>query len=73
MESSLQKWQRSMIRNNIEKYREALENYYIKNKRIVEVSSGKAFSLLSPPLGSPAARRRIRFIKTGFLQDYPLL
>ena len=62
MTDNLQQWQRSMIRNNIEKYREALENYYIKNKRIVEVSSGKAFSLLSPPLGSPAARRRIRFI-----------
>jgi len=63
MESGVQKWQRSMIRDGIDRYRESLENYYVRNKRIVELPGGaKAFSLLSPPLGSPAARRRIRFI-----------
>ena len=62
-ESRPQKWQRSQIRNGMERYREALENYYIKNTRLVEVSNGlRAFSLLSPSLGSNAARRRIRRI-----------
>jgi len=62
MESNLKKWQRSMIRNGIVRYRENLQNYYIKEKPIIEVDQGKAFSLLSPSLGSAAARRRIRFI-----------
>ena len=63
MKSNLQKWQHSMIRNNIMEYRKALENYYIKTKPIVELGDGaKAFSLLSPPLGSMVARRRIRCI-----------
>ncbi len=63
MDSKLKKWQRSMIRNNMEKYRESLSNYYIKDKPLIEVDNGyKAFSLLSPPLGSAAAKRRVRMI-----------
>ena len=63
MGGNLQKWQRSLIRNALGEYRQSLENYYIGNKRLVEVSNGlKAFSLLSPPMGSNAARRRIRCI-----------
>jgi MoaA/NifB/PqqE/SkfB family radical SAM enzyme len=62
VEDSLAKWQRSAIRNNMEKYRESLANYYIKDKPIVETGGFRAFSLLSPPLGSPAALRRVRSI-----------
>lgn len=63
MESNLQKWQRSMIRDGIERYRRSLTNYYIQNKSLVELEGGQqAFSLLSPPLGSAVARRRLRFI-----------
>jgi len=61
-EGTLKKWQHSVIRNGIMQYRENLTNYYIKNKAVVEVDLGSAFSLLSPPLGSAAARRRIRCI-----------
>jgi MoaA/NifB/PqqE/SkfB family radical SAM enzyme len=68
MKGDLQKWQRSIIRNNMAQYREALRNYYIKDKPVVEVSDGyTAFSLLSPPLGSAAARRRIRFIMNNII------
>jgi MoaA/NifB/PqqE/SkfB family radical SAM enzyme len=66
METNLQKWQRSMIRDGIDRYREAQEKYYIKNKRMVEVGDGmEAFSLLSPPFGSVVARRRVRAIMKG--------
>ncbi|MFA5393353.1 MAG: radical SAM protein [Candidatus Ratteibacteria bacterium] len=59
----MKKWQHNLVRNSMDKYRQALENYYIKDKQLVEVGGGyKAFSLLSPPIGSPAAKRRIRFI-----------
>ena len=71
MEGTLKKWQHSVIRNGIVKYRDNLENYYIKNKATVEVDQGKAFSLLSPPLGSPAARRRIRFIMNNMIINDP--
>jgi len=62
MAGSLKQWQNSVIRNGIMRYRENLQNYYIQNKSVVETASGTAFSLLSPPLGSPAARRRVRRI-----------
>ena len=59
----MKKWQHQLVRNSMDKYRQALENYYIQNKQLVEVDDGcKAFSLLSPAIGSPAAKRRIRFI-----------
>ena len=70
MEPRMQKWQRSMIRNNLDRYREAMEHYHVKNKPIVELPDGrKAFSLLSPVLDSPAARRRIRFILKSVIDD----
>jgi MoaA/NifB/PqqE/SkfB family radical SAM enzyme len=70
METGLQKWQRSMIRKNLEDYRQRMAENYIGDKRIVEVGEGlKAYSLLTPPLGSPVARRRIRFIARD-IADY---
>ncbi len=71
MGGTLKKWQHSVIRNGIVKYRDNLENYYIKNKATIEVDQGQAFSLLSPPLGSPAARRRIRFIMNNMIINDP--
>lgn len=62
MGSSLRQWQQSVIRNAMAKYRENLNNYYIQNKAVVCTSGGIAYSLMSPPLGSPAARRRVRRI-----------
>ena len=63
MNGPLQSWQRSAIRNSMERYRRAQDDYYGSGKPLVEVDGGyKAFSLVSPPLGSPATRRRIRRI-----------
>jgi len=63
MEGNLQSWQHAVIRNTMKKYRETVESHYIQGKRMVEVAPGEwAFSLLSPPLGSTAAKRRVRFI-----------
>jgi len=62
MSSQLQSWQRSAIRNSMERYRRAQEDYYAGAKPLVEVDGYKAFSLVSPPLGSPATRRRVRRI-----------
>ncbi len=63
MSTSLQSWQRSTIRNSMARYRRAQEDYYVSGKPLVELPDGsQAFSLVSPPLGSPAARRRIRRI-----------
>jgi MoaA/NifB/PqqE/SkfB family radical SAM enzyme len=63
METNLRSWQRSAIRNTMANYRRAQENYYIQGKPLQELENGyKAFSLLTPPLGSPAARRRVRLI-----------
>jgi hypothetical protein len=43
--------------------RRAQENYHISGKLPVELEDGsKAFSLLKPPLGSLAARRRAKLI-----------
>ena len=67
MGSPLRTWQRTAIRNSMERYRHAQEDYYAGGKPVAEVEGGhKAFSLVSPPMGSPAARRahddgRIRF------------
>ena len=63
MDNSLQSWQRSAIRNSMARYRRAQEEYYVQGKPLVELEGGyQAFSLVSPPLGSPATRRRIRLI-----------
>jgi MoaA/NifB/PqqE/SkfB family radical SAM enzyme len=64
MEPNPQKWERSLIRGALKKYGDANdENYFINNKRMIDVRDGfKAFGLLNPPLKSPAAKRRVRFI-----------
>ncbi len=63
MSTNLQSWQRSTIRNQMARYRRAQEDYYVSGKPLVMLGDGaQAFSLVSPPLGSPAARRRVRRI-----------
>ncbi|MFH0871385.1 MAG: radical SAM protein [bacterium] len=63
MNHVLKRWKSSQIRSKMKSYREALENYFIEGRPLIEVGPGlKAFSLLSPPLGSPAAKRRLRII-----------
>jgi MoaA/NifB/PqqE/SkfB family radical SAM enzyme len=70
MKERLKSWQRSMVRKNVAEYRQALENYYIKDKAIIEMEGGyKAFSLLSPPVSSPAARRRLRYIIDNLIEQ----
>jgi MoaA/NifB/PqqE/SkfB family radical SAM enzyme len=70
MSSHLQSWQRYTIRNSMARYRRAQEDYYVSGKPLVELPDGsKAFSLVSPPLGSPAARRRIRRIVDNMMQS----
>jgi len=69
MSNSLQSWQRSTIRNSMARYRRAQEDYYVSGKPLVELPDGsQAFSLVSPPLGSPAARRRIRRIVDNMMK-----
>ena len=69
MSTDLKAWQRSTIRNTMANYRRAQENYYISGKPLVELEDGsKAFSLLSPPLGSLAARRRVKLIMENMLR-----
>jgi MoaA/NifB/PqqE/SkfB family radical SAM enzyme len=66
----LKSWQRSAIRNTMANYRRAQEDYYVHGKRLAELENGaKAFSLLTPPLGSAAARRRVRIIMENMLQS----
>jgi MoaA/NifB/PqqE/SkfB family radical SAM enzyme len=63
MKQVLKRWKSTQIRSKMKSYREALENYFIEGRPLIEVAPGlKAFSLLSPPLGSPAAKRRLRII-----------
>ncbi len=65
----LKAWQRQAIKKNMTEYRKALDNYYIKNKQIIELDGGyKAFSLLSPPIGAPVARRRIKLIMNNLIE-----
>lgn len=69
MKTDLKAWQRSAIRNTMTNYRRAQENYYISGKPLVALEDGsKAFSLLTPPLGSLAARRRVKLIMENMLQ-----
>lgn len=61
-------WQRKMVRNSMAQYRQALENYYIKDKQVIRTKDGQtAFSLLSPPIASTVAKRRIRLIMSNLL------
>jgi MoaA/NifB/PqqE/SkfB family radical SAM enzyme len=70
MNGALKSWQQSAIRNSMERYRRAQDDYYGKGKPLVEIDGGyKAFSLISPPLGSPATRRRIRLIVDNMTQS----
>lgn len=63
MGKDLPQWRRSSIRNSLRQYREAQEAFYLGRKPVVTRPDGtRAFSLLSPPLGSPAAVRRVRLI-----------
>ena len=72
MISPLQSWQRSAIRNSMERYRRAQEDYFGKGKQFIEVDGGyQAFSLITPPLGSPATRRRVRRIVDNMIQSGP--
>jgi MoaA/NifB/PqqE/SkfB family radical SAM enzyme len=69
MTPDLKAWQRSAIRDTMANYRRAQEDYYGGAKPVVELAHGyKAFSLLTPPLGSPAARRRVRLIMGNMMQ-----
>jgi MoaA/NifB/PqqE/SkfB family radical SAM enzyme len=64
------KWQRSRIRANIEKYRQAQEEYYSKDKPyFINARGEKVFSLISPPFGSLVARRRVRLIQDNILDN----
>jgi MoaA/NifB/PqqE/SkfB family radical SAM enzyme len=50
-------------------YRRAQDNYAVLNKPYIELETGyKAFSLVSPPIGSPVARRRIKLIMEDNIQ-----
>lgn len=69
MGSGLVSWQRSAIRNSMERYRRAQDDYYAGGKPMVEIDGYKAFSLVSPPLGAPATRRRIRQIVDNMMQS----
>jgi MoaA/NifB/PqqE/SkfB family radical SAM enzyme len=67
--SNLKSWQRSAIRKNMANYRRAQDNYAVMNKQVIELDNGyKAFSLVSPPIGSPVARRRIKLIMEDNIQ-----
>jgi len=64
------KWQRSVIRNNMLKLREAVEEQYVKGKPMVKTHDGRlAFSLLIPPLGDPVAVRRARQVMKNVLDS----
>ena len=61
-------WQRKLVRKNMDEYRKAVEDYYIRDKKIVTMDHGyKAFSLLTPPIASPVAKRRIKLIMRDLL------
>lgn len=72
MKPSLEAWQRSLVRDKVQDYRQAVEQYYIRDKRVVQLPDGtKAFSLLSPPIGSAVGRRRLRHIVDDLLGQGP--
>ncbi|HOP39942.1 MAG TPA: radical SAM protein [Geobacteraceae bacterium] len=50
-------------------YRRAQDNYAVLHKQVIELENGhKVFSLVSPPIGSPVARRRIKLIMEDNIQ-----
>jgi MoaA/NifB/PqqE/SkfB family radical SAM enzyme len=56
-------WEHSMAKKMMEGYRQAQEDYYLKAKPLQDLGNGmQAFSLITPPQGSPVARRRVRLI-----------
>jgi MoaA/NifB/PqqE/SkfB family radical SAM enzyme len=68
MSADLKAWQRTAIRETMANYRRAQDDYYVSGKPLVEIEGGfKAFSLLTPPLGSPVARRRVKQIMENML------
>ncbi len=63
-------WQRSLVRDSLNRYRKALDDYYIKGRPLIETEGGfKAFSLLSPAIGSVVSKRRIRFIMDNIMKQ----
>src|SRR5664279_1942204 len=62
MKKQLKEWQHTAIRNSIDNYRSAIKDYCIEEKPMCETKYGMAYSLISPPLGSAIARRRVRTI-----------
>jgi MoaA/NifB/PqqE/SkfB family radical SAM enzyme len=62
MAQGLGSWQASPLRSRMASYREAQRRYILEHKRVVRWRDGSAFSLVSPPIGSAAARRRVRLI-----------
>jgi MoaA/NifB/PqqE/SkfB family radical SAM enzyme len=70
--SQIPAWQREIVRNNMARYRAAQEGYYVADKPTVTVGNGfQAFSLLTPPLGSPINRRRVKHIMQDMLHTTP--
>lgn len=63
MKAALASWRSSDIRNKMAMYRKAQENYFLQGKPVVTLANGDVvFSLVTPPLGSRVARRRVRLI-----------
>ncbi len=63
MKTGLATWKLSVIRNKMAMYRKAQENYLLQGKPVMTLANGdRVFSLVTPPLGSRVARRRIRLI-----------
>lgn len=60
---SLQAWQVSHVRKMIRRYRESIYENLNKEKVRMTKDGRPVFTVLSPPLGSIVARRRIRFAK----------
>ena len=74
MSSILASWKFSSIRKKMADYRRAQGDYFLQGKPLVELENGqKAFSLLTPPLGSRVARRRVRLIMDDMSQEKSLL
>jgi MoaA/NifB/PqqE/SkfB family radical SAM enzyme len=70
MDRNLAQWEISSIRRKMAEYRRAQENYYLEGKPQVILGNGqRVFSLITPPPGSPVARRRVRLIMQGMAQS----
>lgn len=63
-------WEHNIAKTMMEKYRRAQEDYYVKAKPLQDLGNGmKAFSLITPPQGSPVARRRVRLVMKNLASD----